>query len=580
MQTPGGLEAVSADAFTYTAEVQVHGFSPAQGSIAGGTYVLIRGAGFTEPPVVDFGPTAASDVQLLDSATIAVFAPPNPNGFVNIAVTAGNSLPAVAAERFLYFDPTLSTGGHYGDGIDGSVNVTVLSNNGAPLPDAFVMLNVREEAEFSGRTDSNGQVTLSGPDLTGEQTVTATHLGFSSRAVQAVDAENVTLVLSCIPEGFCSDSSQCREGFVCTCGPPFAPQGTCVLDQFCGVEIETQEQFDAACASSPPPVPFGVITGELTGVEKVDDPGPNEEIMALAVTTQPHPFQASPVLTGNGNVRSDDGPYTVRSRTGEIALIAVCGIFNNLTQEFSPRFIGVQRGLFIVDAQTHQVDVDCSIRLDQQLSIKVPNPPFTPTGPSIYEHVPFLHFGSEGYFGGMVTLRGDEDVLTSTGFAPLEDELSGLDYYILGGALSEQMFPNAVAILEGVTQVDALIVMPEFVPAAQVTQPGPAGVLVDGFFEWQMATDAVPDFYQILIHDTRTVFWNVLVPGDQTTLNLPAYPDDVDAGIFPPGPLRFRIEAVDAIAFDYDNFDDFANLRPVANRRSWSRNEIRFSNVE
>lgn len=579
--------AVLEDGFTYTSEVAVFGLSPSKGSVAGGTLVVIRGMGFAAPVTVTFDEAPVLAVAVLDSATLRVTAPPHEAGFVDVSVTVGDLEPAVGPERYLYYNPISTTGGSWGDEILGSVNVTVISNRGTPLQGAYVMLSVRVDSPYTGFTDVNGQVTLSGEDLSGAQTVSATRLGFSSSTVEAVNAENITVVLGCIPENQCFSSDDCRAGFICTCGPPYGMIGICLEENYCGFEPASQEEFDAACVPDYDPLPYAIVTGELTGIDKVDDPGPDERIMGMVLATDPHPFAPTDISPGSQNSRNDDGPYTIYVRTGELALIGLCGIYNETEDVFYPRYMGVVRGLFMVDQEAYEIDIDCNIRLDQEISVKAVNPPFLPTGPNELIHQIFLHFGAEGYFGGFPPLQGDDDeviaangVLSEDWFAPLEGELAGLDYFVSAGAYTNGSWPYSRAIVDGVTDVDDLITLPALVPISELIVPASGGgLLVEGYFQWELSTDTVPDFFQLLIYDQYlTIYWDVTVPGDQTMVNLPDWgdPEALISGWMPEGPLLLQILAVDAIAWDIDAFDfnDFS----VLNRRSWSINVDIFSN--
>ena len=575
--SPDGLHATLFSGFTYTQALEVHGITPTKGSIAGGTLVYVRGAGFTDVVTLSFGEEPGVDVQVLDSATIVALTPVHAEGYVEVSVAAGAGDPASGPERFLYFDPTSITGGTWGDPIVGNVNVTVLSSGGAPLPDAVVTLSVRGDGVHTATTNVNGQATISGSDLSGPQTVSATRLGFSSATVQAVDAENITVVLSCVPENMCGSNADCREGFVCTCGPPFGPIGICLVDQFCGIEIESQEQYDEMCVPDFQGGPFGLITGNLTGVHKVADPRPGERIMGMVVTTDPHPFQATPISSGSGNVLENDGEYTLRSRLGEIALVAVCGIQNDNTETFTAKYIGVRRGLFIVEAETYEIDIECDIKLDVPLTIKSVNPPLAPGGPNILTHQPYLHFGSEGYFGGLPPIEGTDDTITGCCYAPLEGQLAGLDYYIRGGAFTDGDRPWSQSVVEGVGSTDGTIVLPEFVPVPDLVVPSEGGTLLERYFEWSLETDSLPDFYYLQIFDrNETIFWDVYVPGEQTVVNLPFWPEDAEIGLFPPGQLFLQVLAVKAFSFDFDQFDlnDFS----LTNWESFSVNNYIFNN--
>ena len=585
--TPDGLAGVLVDGFTYETELEVHGMSPVRGSIAGGTYVIVSGAGFVEPLAITFGDVPAEEVEILDSATLAVRTPPHPEGSVEVVVTVGEGdepATATAPDRYLYFNPVSGSGGAFGEDILGSVNVTVITGGGTPVPGAHVQLSVRADAAFSGTTNDFGQVTLSGPDLSGAQTVTATRAGMSSGVVNAVNAENVTVILNCIPFGQCTSSEQCTSDFgggvdniICVCPPPYAGPfpGVCLLDQVCANEVDPLEDWGEICSGEPPPgPPFGIITGELTGVHKVTDPGPGERVMGMVVTTQSHPFSPVPVDPGAGNVLEDDGTYTLNSTLGELALVAVCGIFNDITSEFTPLYMGVRRGLFIVDGETYNIDIDCDIELDTDITVKAVNPPLFNLSNQLY-----LHFGSEGYFGGFPTQRGTTEELTNGPYPALVGDLAGLDYYVLGPKDGDPLadyeetaaeFPFSQVMLEGVTNIDDVVVLHEFAPIPEFTTAS----FSTRYIEWELPTDAEPDFYYLFIDDGQfpqpLVYWEVWLPGDYRSTNLPEYPDDASVGLFPPGDYRLIIYSVDAISFDYDRFD--YNDLGLANWRSYAIN--------
>jgi hypothetical protein len=255
---PDGRRAVAEDAFRYTMAPRVHGLQPVRGSLAGGTWVLVRGAGFVAPLTVRFGGVVAPELTMLDPATLAVRTPPRADEeYVDVTVAVGASPTLVVPERFLYYDPASPSGGVWGGGIHGAVNVTVIGENGNPLRDAYVTLAVREESEYRGVTDARGQVTLSGPDLTGRQIVSATRPGYGSASFYGVDAENVNLRLSCAHDGACLATSECFDGLVCS-------EGLCL---------------DPPCIGQGGPPPGGgpaFLAGRLTGLDKVGDPGPGE----------------------------------------------------------------------------------------------------------------------------------------------------------------------------------------------------------------------------------------------------------------------------------------------------------------
>ncbi|CAN0558578.1 unnamed protein product, partial [Laminaria digitata] len=102
----GEVSATFRDGFTYTEDLEVHGFSPVRGSLAGNTYVELRGRGFVGDIDVTFGGQPAADVQLLDSQTLAVRTPPvmTPQS-VEVEVSNATGQSEIASDRYTYITP-------------------------------------------------------------------------------------------------------------------------------------------------------------------------------------------------------------------------------------------------------------------------------------------------------------------------------------------------------------------------------------------------------------------------------------------------------------------------------------------
>jgi IPT/TIG domain len=89
-----------------TASPSVTGVSPGFGPEAGGTSVMITGAGFTGATEVNFGTMPAADLVVVDDTTITVTSPPG-TGTVDVTVMspAGTS-PISTADQFNYVQPS------------------------------------------------------------------------------------------------------------------------------------------------------------------------------------------------------------------------------------------------------------------------------------------------------------------------------------------------------------------------------------------------------------------------------------------------------------------------------------------
>lgn len=532
-------------AFTYESELVLTSFLPDRGAIAGNTYVVLRGEGFTPDTGVRFDSVDALEVTFLDAYTLAVRTPPGEAGAVKVEVVRGEEVFS-ARPRFTYYDPWSDAGGWWGGPVDGSVNVTVANAmTGARVPGAFVTLHLRaDDANFTGITNANGQVTISDPAIRGSQTITAIAPAFSAATVTRVDAENVVIFLN-----------------------PIVPPSP---------------------GEPPPADPWAIIQGNLSGLDKITDPGPDEVLIAVIRTSTPSPGGANPPGTGFTQVEYIGGvdvyPYTMNSRFGDQAIVALCGTFNLVTEEFTPLYMGLRRGIVGRSGETYDVDLECNIPLDESIAFKFVNPPLSPGGPEINRAIPFLDFGSEGGIDLLTLAEGTESIITGSRFVDLsEPQLSGVRYYMVGQV--EPVgggIPFAVNYVRGLTDTRALVVFDPFLPPADLVYPAaPARRLVERRFEWSLSTDVAADFYYAFITDLaqETTYWEVYLPGDENGFNLPFFPPDVSTetpGLPPGEQLILLVLSIDAITFDYDAFDlnDFS----ANNWRAFSANGWVFQN--
>lgn len=513
-----GIEATFVDGFTYTEALEVFGFFPVRGSVAGNTYVEIRGRGFTGTMDVTFDGQAGAGVQILDAQTLAVRTPPHATGPVDVVVSRGSD-QVTASEQYTYFNPGSRFGGAWGGPIQGAVNVTVYEMGGAPIADAHVQLSTREDSVYQGLTDSNGMITLSGPDVYGEQTVTAIAPEYSSTTVQRVNAENITI--------FLTKSSQ---------GPP------------------------------PPGPPTATFQGTLGGLDKIKEPGPNEFQMAIVRTTRPDPWSQVPD-PGNGATVMTDGPYTLRSRIGDVALVALGGLYNNDTQTFTPLAMGVERYLFASDGQTYNVNIDLDIPLDKSLAFKINGTTLKPAGPNVNRIIPWLDFGFEGVFGGVVVAEGTSNVIQADNLPALEGDLQGVKYWAIGGSYTGQTDPPyAESFKKNITDMSRVVNMPALPAVPEVTSPANGAIPIDGLVSFQPSSSIQPDFYYVrVVTFMGATVWDGFLNGTETSFRFPDFPDfshlpaDQRPAPYPGGSYILQIVGINQPGTSINNYS-YSNL--------------------
>lgn len=476
----GAVKATFKDGFTYTEQLLVTGMTPVRGAVAGGTYVELRGRGFIGNIGVTFGAEAAQDIRILDSQTLAVRSPAHPSGNVNVTVTRGQD-SAQAPSPFTYFNPGARAGGAWGNPINGAVNVTVYSTGGTPIENAFVMLSTRADTRYQGLTNAEGMVTLSGPDIFGDQTITAIAAGHSSATVQRINAENITIFLSEPPN------------------PGQPPAG-------------------------PSPA---IFKGRISGLDKLAEPGAGEFKMAIVYTTQSDPSSENP-NPGNGNVVLADGQYTLRSRLGDVAVIALGGLYNNNTNKFRPLRMGIKRYQFASEGTEYQVDLDLNIALNQRMTIKLNNPPRGASGPSVNVVKPWLDLGFEGVFGELALPSGQNNILVADTLAPLSGVLADASYYIEGGAYADTTMgpPFSIGIKRNVKNLSQTIELPGLLDTPQFITPAQGARPLNGLVEFTYTNPIKPDLYYVRIETPmQELRWEAFLPGDATSLRLPTFPD-------------------------------------------------------
>lgn len=500
-----GAEASSPAAFTYEAVLEVWGFTPIRGAIAGGTYVEVRGRGFQGVVGAKLDGVDGLQARRIDSNNLFFYTPPHAPGEAVLEVSA-DSQTAQAPYTYLYFDPASRFGGASGSGVVGSVNVTVFAAGGGPIPDAFVMLSSRADTPYQGWTDANGQLTLSGPDVLGAQSTTATAAGYSSATLQTVDAENITLFLT-------------------------------RLDPSSG-------------GGSLEPPPFGIIRGNIRATGKLADPDDsNSYDMAVVSTTQKTLYGGNPPA-GPGAITLSDGEYEIVTRIGDMAVVGLCGTYHEPTDTFTPQFMAVERFVFISDQDELEIDLLCDIPLDQTHVYKLVNAPFAPTGPNNNRVAVFWDFGFEGVFPSPTTGIGFDPLVEVTGQPPLEGAIADISFTAVGGAYTGRGAPLSQSSATNIVDVDRSIILPTLLDVAEPVSPLPGGAVEDGLIRFEAAGPYYPDFYYVLLRNSMGIpVWTFILPGTETTVVLPDFPDfssvapDTRPAPKPSGPLFMTILA-------------------------------------
>ena len=505
---------------------------PLNGSVAGGTYITITGYGFTPDMTVSFGSSLASEITVLDAFTATCLTPTHIPGVYPVTLQSGEQL--ATAPNFSFYNPANQYGGVWGEEILGSINISVYTyGNGTPIEEAFVMLTTNPETQYQGYTNASGQITISGPELQGRQTITVAKEWHESNSIVTVDAENVTIFL------------------------------------------KKQERG----SGSRDPIPLGTIYGEITGVDKVTDIDPGNEIeMATVFTTQEDPWWSNP-WPGDQNSSFGNGQYELISRLGDVAVIGLCGVYETDTGDFIPHYMAVERFLFVTSDQSYEVNLDCNIPLGQQQIFRLVDPPYSETGPNINRIDMFLNFGFEGVFGGIFMGEGTSEVVVVEHLPALEGTLTGMDFFVIGGAYTGWGAPYSRSIVEDVILSEDTVTIAPMLGIPELIDPPTGNQLVNRHMEWQMSNSLSPDMFvvRITLFDS-TPIWTLYLPGTSREFLLPEFPLDAGTDSLPETTFRITIFALDIAGdFDFDAFN-FSHLN-ISAWHSWSAVYDSFENA-
>ena len=535
-----GQSLTSPMAYTYYQEIELTAVFPDRGSIAGGTLIELIGRGFEEGMQVTLGELILQDLVIVSNELARGVTPSASAGTVD--VIAGNALTrGIIDAGFEYFDPSSQFGGVWGDDILNSMNVTVLNGgSGLPEPEVQVLLINQELLTLEGITDQSGQTTLSHPNLRGPANITAAKEGFEVTTLENVEVENITIILNPQPEGM---------------GPP------------------------------PPGVPPATLEGTVRGLDLIPKPSTERYInIALVETTHttPNNQQELPPF-GPGGILTEDGPFQIISRLGELAVIATVGqiervrltAYENgeidywtMRDSFSPISMGVRR---YVSARSGEVSSDLHIEVDHPLDLETPidfdNPPYEPgIGPSYYAILPRLNFGAEGFFELDTQAFELDPNLTLRDIPRLNNWGSDVAYYLINFAFtpSSNNTPMSINILEINDLTQGTLVTP-FAPAAILESPVEGGQLgTDRILRWRLSEGydgpiTAPSATVIEVAEPGLAgpvpLWRYVVPPNVTSVEFPvlssaAGETGLNGGFMLLNVLPFIAEG----RFNYDDF--------------------------
>lgn len=586
--TQSGQEDFLLNGYYYTEDLSVTSLDPAEGSEAGNTLVTLTGTGFTEDAVVLVDDVEAFDVQLLDPYTLRFRTPPHESATVDVTVLQGEEAQ-LSPVPFTYFNPKTRVGGGWGGPINGTVNVAVLNyNNRNPIENALVMLSTDNGTAYQGFTNPEGLITFSGDDLSGVQTIVASRVYYSSEMILDIDARHITLYLSYLggepppeppvdetPDDVDTSSADVAE-------LPETTESDAEEADF-DISLPDTQAEDTSPAEDtqpppqdtqppPPPPTRPEIYGTVTGADKVAlfDTRTRH---TFVVTTREHPFWNNPYPGGQNEIPGGDGEYRLVSRMGDVAVVAVCGLLDEETGTFEPRFMGIRRFLLAVNNTEYEVHLRCDIPLNKSLTFKLIDSPLGVMGADVNRVNPYLDLGPDGYLGDFFEGESRDDTVVVNHLPALEGVFYDQSYTVIAGTYRGRGLPYSRVVVEDITEVDSVIPLGPMLGIAALTTPQPAGTLYDKHIEWEIGNQHRVDIMRInlrMLDPPYDPLWRIYLPGSTDNFNLPDFLTDSGASFHYTGRVRIDIEAVQSLRenYDYNNF----NLRDfrTSQRRAWS----------
>lgn len=480
--------------------------TPGWGLVEGGTKVTLRGEGFEPGMQVHLGTEDVGHLNVVDSQTAEFITPPALYGVADVAPVE------------IELDDRTSTGltFHYvhvnqveGGPIDGELTVTVISDYTRPIEGAYVKL---AGTTFAGFTDADGVAKFTGPDIKGPHTVVATAAGHSSTMIQDAESDEVTVVLH-------------------------------------------EPDSDGA----PPPPPTATIEGTVSGMDQLPEPGPTEfrvatvrTSIACATCSNPNPGSANTVMA--------DGSFSLTSRTGELAVYVLAGLYDNETETFTAHRMGIARGLYVEGDQSYEVDLALDIPLVATPIVNLIDAPLSAFAQPQTSLRAMLDLGWEGY-ASLGTTAGTGDALNSPGLGALNNELSDAAFFFSGTVNGGDRAPENVVYLHDITYTGAPISSPPMLAISRLDLEQGAPLVPGDVISMTFEGTNRPDFFQLRITDSsgRPV-WDILLDGSSSSVQLPSLPafnslpEDERPNPYPEGTFYLRVFGRDVSAFDWADF--------------------------
>jgi hypothetical protein len=537
-------------AYTYDA-ISV---DPTSGSVSGGTFVNIIGSGtaFAEGDTVTFGRTPCTRVEVVSETRITCRTPTAIPSTVDVTVThAADASTTTAIGAFTYYETADPFSGGLGGGpINGSINLTAINAfTGDPVPGAFAIVGEDLATENQGLTSVTGQITFSGPELIGTQTIHVAKHCFERTSVIAFDAQDVTVFLVPWMDPMCGMGNPGGGGR--------GRNGSFVEGELIW---RGPNEFG--------PNPWANIPEPRTGWNRI----------AYVFTTQSGVGRPNPAPETGGTNRvlerivptSEKGyPYRIFARPAGLAVYALAGLENPALGQFIPYVMGVGRNVLAGPGETvSNVDVIMDIPLDHNIEATLGARPMPATGgPDTFRLEATLDLGGEGvivrafdrFNFDVIRRRDDSRALRFVAEPALRGTLVDGRFRITAGWYTGQydQYPYTTLVQTGVTAVDEVVALPAFMGIPDTISPAPGAPLPsDRMMRWRSTEGGLPPDFQMIyiVGGDGNPAWRMIVPGDVFEAPFPDLSSIEGVDDISPGTVFWAIEAARVPGFDFNEF--------------------------
>jgi len=562
----GGETFTLEDAYTYDA-VSV---DPTSGAVSGGTFVNIVGSGtsFAAGDTVLFGRMPCTGVEVVSETRITCRTPPMAAGTVDVTVVrAADSSETVAHSAYTYYETADPFGGGLGGGpITGSINLTAIdAMTGMPVPDAFAIIGEDLSTVHQGLTNVMGQVTFSGPDLVGDHTIHVAKHCYERTSVVSFDAADVTVFLTPWMDPMCGMGE-----------PGGGGRGRN------GAYIEGELVWRGPEEYGPNPW------------SNLPEPREGWNRVAYVFTTQAGTQYPNPDPSAGGGTNrileviteeSELGyPYRIFARPAGLAVYALAGLENPTLGQFIPYVMGVARNVLASPGDTVTgVDVVMDIPLDHYVEVALgAHPEALDEGPDRYRFQATLDLGGEGvvvrqwstFDFDTVRRRDASRAIRFVAEPALLGTLSDGRYQISAGWYTSEydQYPFTTTIQNGVTAVDDVVTMPDFIGIPDAIAPANGGPIpADRMLRWRSTEGGgEADFHVIImIGGDGNPAWRMFVPGNVYEAPIPDFSSIPELEDISSGTIIWAVFSISVPGFTFDEF-----RYTYLNDRYWSHSAL------